>query len=495
SGASFGVIPLREPETEAEAARTELGSLLGFAAPFSAAVKGTSAGLKALGVGAKVARKTGAVVAGGIAGGAEPLSRGEIGEAVEGAGTGAALVGLIEAAIPVAGKTAKETVRFGKRLGERGSIRGELTKSTVPEDITVSLKKADVTAELAELDVKVEKADRVTFAKTLDDAKIEIAKDPSAPARLLAQILEEPRALNPVEKTMLLHERVRLSNLREKLDADLSAAQRGGTKADIERVQANMQSVRADYQAVSEAALLQGTESGLNLAFQKMLLKRDFSLANLERQRRTITGKELTKTEKNETANMHGNIERTRQKLETKTKELKETQEASKKTITEIFEEPAEVTVVRDDQTGRGSAGEGSTASLESGQRDVNNKTYRLKTIEEGKTKGDILAAGSEDVQGGKGEAIGIKADVRDYDSQKEAVEQTLEKWGSLDVLVANAGLGHFGNIEDLSVSQWEETISTNLTGVFYSVKAALAALKKSEGYIFTISSLAGTNF
>ncbi|HEA30965.1 MAG TPA: SDR family oxidoreductase [Leeuwenhoekiella sp.] len=95
----------------------------------------------------------------------------------------------------------------------------------------------------------------------------------------------------------------------------------------------------------------------------------------------------------------------------------------------------------------------------------------------------------------GKGEAIGIKADVRDYDSQKEAVEQTLEKWGSLDVLVANAGLGHFGNIEDLSVSQWEETISTNLTGVFYSVKAALAALKKSEGYIFTISSLAGTNF
>lgn len=95
----------------------------------------------------------------------------------------------------------------------------------------------------------------------------------------------------------------------------------------------------------------------------------------------------------------------------------------------------------------------------------------------------------------GDGEVIGVEADVRDYESQQEAVKQTLDKWGSLDVLVANAGLGHFGNIEDLTIDQWDETISTNLTGVFYSVKAALKALKESQGYIFTISSLAGTNF
>ncbi len=95
----------------------------------------------------------------------------------------------------------------------------------------------------------------------------------------------------------------------------------------------------------------------------------------------------------------------------------------------------------------------------------------------------------------GDGEVIGLKADVRDFESQKEAVQKTLDKWGSLDVLVANAGLGHFANIEDLSINQWDETISTNLTGVFYSVKAALKALKESQGYIFTISSLAGTNF
>jgi NAD(P)-dependent dehydrogenase (short-subunit alcohol dehydrogenase family) len=93
------------------------------------------------------------------------------------------------------------------------------------------------------------------------------------------------------------------------------------------------------------------------------------------------------------------------------------------------------------------------------------------------------------------GEAIGVVADVRDLDSQQRAVDRVLEQWGQLDVLVANAGLGHFASIEDMTAEQWNEVIDTNLTGVFYSIKASLPALKKSEGYIITISSLAGTNF
>jgi 3-oxoacyl-[acyl-carrier protein] reductase len=95
----------------------------------------------------------------------------------------------------------------------------------------------------------------------------------------------------------------------------------------------------------------------------------------------------------------------------------------------------------------------------------------------------------------GKGEALGIAADVRDLQSQRNAVAQVLEKWGSLDLMVANAGLGHFASIIDMTPEQWHETIDTNLTGVFYSVKASLDALKASKGYIITISSLAGTNF
>lgn len=91
--------------------------------------------------------------------------------------------------------------------------------------------------------------------------------------------------------------------------------------------------------------------------------------------------------------------------------------------------------------------------------------------------------------------AIGIKADVRDYASQQKAVKTILENFKQLDIVVANAGLGHFGSIEDLSVQQWQETIDTNLSGVFYSIKSSVDALKKSEGYFISISSLAGTNF
>lgn len=90
---------------------------------------------------------------------------------------------------------------------------------------------------------------------------------------------------------------------------------------------------------------------------------------------------------------------------------------------------------------------------------------------------------------------LGVAADVRDYDSQQAAVKATLDKFGKIDVLIANAGLGHFENITDMTPQQWNETIDTNLTGVFYSVKASLEAIKESKGYMITISSLAGTNF
>ena len=95
----------------------------------------------------------------------------------------------------------------------------------------------------------------------------------------------------------------------------------------------------------------------------------------------------------------------------------------------------------------------------------------------------------------GNGEAFGTEADVRSPESQQKAVDKTVEKFGGIDVLIANAGVGHFAGIEDLSADDWNATIDTNLTGVFYSVKAAVEHIKKSKGYIITIASLAGTNF
>jgi 3-oxoacyl-[acyl-carrier protein] reductase len=95
----------------------------------------------------------------------------------------------------------------------------------------------------------------------------------------------------------------------------------------------------------------------------------------------------------------------------------------------------------------------------------------------------------------GKGEVMALEADVREGKSQQKAVDQVIAKWGAVDVLIANAGVGYFGSIETLTEEDWNEIIDTNLTGVFHSVKACLQPLKKSKGYIITMSSLAGTNF
>ena len=89
----------------------------------------------------------------------------------------------------------------------------------------------------------------------------------------------------------------------------------------------------------------------------------------------------------------------------------------------------------------------------------------------------------------------GIVADVRDPDAMEKAVKATIEKWGQLDVLIANAGVGHFASIMDMTHEQWNETIDINLTGVFNSVKACLPSLKQTKGYVITIGSLAGINF
>ena len=91
--------------------------------------------------------------------------------------------------------------------------------------------------------------------------------------------------------------------------------------------------------------------------------------------------------------------------------------------------------------------------------------------------------------------ALGIEADVREMSSQQKAVDKVLKEFGQLDYVIANAGLGHYHSIEDLTEEQWRETIDTNLTGVFFTIKSTVDALKKSKGYFITISSLAGTNF
>jgi len=90
---------------------------------------------------------------------------------------------------------------------------------------------------------------------------------------------------------------------------------------------------------------------------------------------------------------------------------------------------------------------------------------------------------------------LALESDVSSLASETKAVQIAIDHFGGIDALVANAGVGHFAPIDQLSESGWKETIDTNLTGVFNSVKACIDPLKKSQGYIITIASLAGTNF
>lgn len=90
---------------------------------------------------------------------------------------------------------------------------------------------------------------------------------------------------------------------------------------------------------------------------------------------------------------------------------------------------------------------------------------------------------------------LAVESDVSSIASEAKAVKAVTDHFGQLDVLIANAGVGHFASIETLTESDWKDTIDTNLTGVFNSVKASIEALKQTKGYIITIASLAGTNF
>ena len=88
-----------------------------------------------------------------------------------------------------------------------------------------------------------------------------------------------------------------------------------------------------------------------------------------------------------------------------------------------------------------------------------------------------------------------VVSEVSDPQQEVRAVQEILNKWGTLDVVIANAGVGHFASVDELSMDSWSEMIDVNLSGVFYTLKAAVEALKQSKGYYFTIASLAGTNF
>ena len=87
------------------------------------------------------------------------------------------------------------------------------------------------------------------------------------------------------------------------------------------------------------------------------------------------------------------------------------------------------------------------------------------------------------------------RADVRRYSDVDEAIATAVSRFGGLDILINNAGVGVFANVAEMTPAQWAEVMDTNLTGVFNACHAALPHLRRRRGgFIINISSLSGSN-
>jgi NAD(P)-dependent dehydrogenase (short-subunit alcohol dehydrogenase family) len=88
-----------------------------------------------------------------------------------------------------------------------------------------------------------------------------------------------------------------------------------------------------------------------------------------------------------------------------------------------------------------------------------------------------------------------VRGDVADPEVAHALVRTAADRFGGVDSLINNAGVGTFVNVADMAVEDWNRLIATNLTGVFLCSKAVIPALRqRGGGWIVNISSLAGRN-
>jgi short-subunit dehydrogenase len=106
--------------------------------------------------------------------------------------------------------------------------------------------------------------------------------------------------------------------------------------------------------------------------------------------------------------------------------------------------------------------------------------------------RAEALVELAGEVERAGGEALALTADVRDADEVKKAAERLRERWGRIDVLVANAGMSTTTAGTDLDAGEACEVIAINVNGVVNSVAAVLPSMiERGEGQLVAISSLA----
>lgn len=97
-----------------------------------------------------------------------------------------------------------------------------------------------------------------------------------------------------------------------------------------------------------------------------------------------------------------------------------------------------------------------------------------------------------EALPGSHGDFLPLTGDVSDAQSLIDATAKTVEKFGRLDILVANAGVGHRGSLVDSDWDGLETLLRTNIDGVLHSIRACVPHMRNNGGgHIMTISSVA----
>jgi 3-oxoacyl-[acyl-carrier protein] reductase len=112
-----------------------------------------------------------------------------------------------------------------------------------------------------------------------------------------------------------------------------------------------------------------------------------------------------------------------------------------------------------------------------------------------GRNSAHLSSARPQIESAGPGSVETLQADVRSYDDSKRAVDASAARFGGLDIVINNAGVGIFKDVADMTPSEWSQVIETNLGGVFNVCHASIPYLRKrGGGFIINISSLAGKN-
>ncbi|MCY4073681.1 MAG: SDR family NAD(P)-dependent oxidoreductase [Chloroflexi bacterium] len=103
----------------------------------------------------------------------------------------------------------------------------------------------------------------------------------------------------------------------------------------------------------------------------------------------------------------------------------------------------------------------------------------------------EALGAEIANMPGAHGEFLAVAGDVREADAVKDAVRQTVDKFGRLDVLVANAGIGHSGAVVEADWEDMRTVTETNINGVLHSIRACVPAMRDADGgHILIVSSI-----